>query len=531
MEMQNIMQQMTDMLAMNSRKDYPCDALTTNSASKRDFNKLMNEQMKGGTCANDGSNVASGEKTVYDNAVNTVGVQKVNEARQQQLQESTEETSNLIVGENLDELEPEVQEIVVACFVQISVQVSETLNITPKKLEEIMSQLGIGYMDLQDVNNVQNLVLQTSGEINVTALLTNENLGEQVKNILEIVNKLTENMANELGMDRKDFANILSEMEEGILSAMNSYLEANVTDAELVLDENYKTDKTSFVQEETTEKKVQEPAYKDELVYEDEPVLQEGFASEVGKENTQVVEKTIVQLSDSVRELSTKNEKDQVETIQNSSGENVETIVEKKVEVEVSTGGKDFSQKEEEPAPMFEQIVNHIAEAKVVQVENVQESVEVTQQMYEIVEQVVEQIKVTITADTSEMSMQLNPEHLGKVNLSVIAKEGHITAQFTTENEMAKQALENQIQQLRDTLSEQGLKVEKVEVSVSDFSFQQGNDANAEEQKENQRNAHAKQVQRRLNIADINDVSELTEEEELAVKIMRSNGGQIDYTA
>ena len=175
--------------------------------------------------------------------------------------------------------------------------------------------------------------------------------------------------------------------------------------------------------------------------------------------------------------------------------------------------------------------MDNISNAKVVQTENVQERVEVTQQMREIVEQVIETIKVTVTADTSEMSIQLNPENLGKVNLSVVAKEGHITAQFVTENEMAKHALEAQIQQLKETLTEQGLKVDKVEVSVSDFSFQQGGQASAEEQKENQRNEHAKQVHRSLNLADINDISDLTEEEELAVKIMRSNGGQVDYIA
>ena len=118
-----------------------------------------------------------------------------------------------------------------------------------------------------------------------------------------------------------------------------------------------------------------------------------------------------------------------------------------------------------------------------------------------------------------------------KINLSIVAKEGHITAQFVTETEVARQALESQIQQLRDTLGEQGLKVDKVEVSVSDFSFAQQNNTNAEEQKEQQRSEHAKQVHRNLNLSSLEEVTDLTEEEELAVKIMRSNGNQIDFTA
>ena len=202
--------------------------------------------------------------------------------------------------------------------------------------------------------------------------------------------------------------------------------------------------------------------------------------------------------------------------------------------MEESSSGNDFLKKDGQQStntPIMEQIMNQVSNVKVQVAETIQDKVQVTQQMQEIFEQVVEQVKVTVTADTSEMAIQLNPEHLGKVNLSVVAKEGHITAQFVTENEVARQALESQIQQLRDTLGEQGLKVDKVEVSVSDFSFQEGNQANAEEQKQQQREEHAKQVHRNLNLSSLDELSDMTDAEELAVKIMQSNGNQIDYTA
>ena len=185
----------------------------------------------------------------------------------------------------------------------------------------------------------------------------------------------------------------------------------------------------------------------------------------------------------------------------------------------------------EEPKTVFQNVMEHMVQTATEQVEGVQEKVQVARQVHEIVTQVVEQIKVVVTEDTSEMVIHLNPEHLGKVNLSVVARDGHITAQFVTETELARQALESQIQQLRATLGEQGLKVDKVEVSVSDFSFTQGNSANAEEQKERQRNAHAKALHRNLNLADMNNISDMTEEELLAVDVMRRNGGQIDFTA
>ena len=180
---------------------------------------------------------------------------------------------------------------------------------------------------------------------------------------------------------------------------------------------------------------------------------------------------------------------------------------------------------------MFEQFMSHLTAEKVNMTEDISMKATVVEQMREIVNQVVEQIKVTVKPDTSAMEIQLNPENLGKVNLSVVAKEGHITAQFVTETEMAKHALEGQLQQLRETLGEQGLKVDEVEVTVSNFDFSQSSQANAEEQKQQQQSSFSKKIVRNLNINDMDNLEELTEEEQLAAKIMQLNGNQVDYTA
>ena len=219
--------------------------------------------------------------------------------------------------------------------------------------------------------------------------------------------------------------------------------------------------------------------------------------------------------------------------------QNPHTILSKQMsETENGTGAFDQRQEDsssnEQPKmekPLFDHVVTNTTTSDIGQVEMVNEKVEVIQQFREVVEQVVTQIKVMVSEDTSEMTMQLNPESLGKVNLSVVTKQGHITAQFVTENEVARQALESQVQQLRETLGQQGLKVDKVEVSVSDFNFNQGNETNAEEQKEQQRKGYAKQLQKNLNIKDLDGLDGLSEREQLAIKIMQSNGNQIDYTA
>jgi len=108
-------------------------------------------------------------------------------------------------------------------------------------------------------------------------------------------------------------------------------------------------------------------------------------------------------------------------------------------------------------------------------------------QVREIANQIMEHIKITISPEMTNMELQLNPEHLGRVNLTITEKEGMMTAQFTTQSEVAKEAIESQMTALRESLQNQGIKVEAIEVTVSEFGFerdrQSGQNGNGEPEK------------------------------------------------
>lgn len=107
------------------------------------------------------------------------------------------------------------------------------------------------------------------------------------------------------------------------------------------------------------------------------------------------------------------------------------------------------------------------------------ESAEIRQvSMQEIVDQVVNHIRIRVLPQTTSMELQLNPESLGRVHLSVSSNQGVATATLTVQNEMAKEALESQLVVLRENLESQGLKVESVEVNVSHFGFKNQEDSN-----------------------------------------------------
>lgn len=557
MEMQNVLKQMTDMLSLNVSKESFPSSLSGTTGSK--FETVMSKQMSG-----------KAEKKVMatqkEDASNTVGVQAMGGKRQQELQDvdTSSPQKEVCDGESMmqndaagttEALEQEIPEEVVETVAQwmdtMQEQICEELDITPEELECVMSELGLQFMDLQDMSKVQQLVLKVAGEEDVTAFLTNEQLNSQVKGILQIAVQNEALFTEKLNVSDEEFAQLVEEIfpviEQEVQSGMQELNaeEKTVVDATMLEGTTERPDMVSqgVLEEKSDAKTATEP----ETVVEVQSVeVSEQTQKSAGEEvadttEPSITEKEMTDATDTTELQSVVTEQtedvadeEQTELRKSVAKDDATTETDKKATVEhVDASKKQSAPKQDSGSQtsLFDQMMEQVALAKAEHVESVQDKVTVVQQMREVFEQVVEQIKVTVTEDTSEMTMQLNPENLGKVNLSIVAKEGHITAQFVTETEVARQALESQIQQLRDTLGEQGLKVDKVEVSVSDFSFAQQNNTNAEEQKEQQRSEHAKQVHRNLNLSSLEEVTDLTEEEELAVKIMRSNGNQIDFTA
>lgn len=64
----------------------------------------------------------------------------------------------------------------------------------------------------------------------------------------------------------------------------------------------------------------------------------------------------------------------------------------------------------------------------------------------------------------SEATIWLVPKSLGRIQIHVVANQGNITAQIVTQTQAAKEALDSQMSQLRQTLLQQGFAVDKLEV-------------------------------------------------------------------
>lgn len=141
----------------------------------------------------------------------------------------------------------------------------------------------------------------------------------------------------------------------------------------------------------------------------------------------------------------------------------------------------------------------------------------------DVVQQIVEQVRVNLNRVTTSMELQLYPEHLGKIQIHVVSKDGIMTARIVAETEAARQAIEGGLANLKEAMDGQDLKVEAIEVMVSTTGFERGEEeANSFEQEKMTKG------KRRL---DLSETEEETEEENAELEKMKQVGSSVSYTA
>lgn len=149
----------------------------------------------------------------------------------------------------------------------------------------------------------------------------------------------------------------------------------------------------------------------------------------------------------------------------------------------------------------------------------------------DIMRQIMDYLKIQVKPDMSNLEMQLHPESLGSLQIHVASKGGNITAQFVTQNEAVKAALESQMIQLKESFAEQGVKVDAIEVTVQTHQFEQNlEQGRSRQQEETGRRTRTRRIQ--LDGAySVDDGNGMEEEDRLAAEVMAANGNTVDYTA
>ncbi len=307
------------------------------------------------------------------------------------------------------EISEETTEAVSTLLVQVRQMICETLDITEEELTKTMDALGLQETDLLDRDSLQQIFLSLN-DADPTAFLTNEELFTEFTELLQDV------------MQTVEVSGVTVEEVKAVAENMKE-IEVPVENEETVTFEEAVEGKETKEQEDGTEAKVQEDT----------------------------VETTNYEISSETKAETGNTKEEGHMTEARKDGEKV--VISSETDVNVKN-------------VFIDALANYAVN------ESGELNPEVAAQVREIANQIMEQIKITIRPEQTNMELQLNPEHLGRVHLTITEKEGMMTAQFTTQTEIAKEAIESQMTALKESLQNQGIKVEAIEVTVSEFGFE-----------------------------------------------------------
>ncbi len=347
--------------------------------------------------------------------------------------------------------------------------VKDITGLDDEALAEIMAALGMSFADLLDMGNLKQFVMFINNTSDITDLLMDESMMSQLNNLADVIADI--DIEALTGMTEGEFAKLLQDIADGSLanngSNAGTLQEAGTDNAGQAAD---KTVTVEFVNEEDAQVTVNQ---EDTAQY-----------AATGKEAANSKE-TAVQDGSQQEDTKLAAGKEQAGTDNAGNAENF------KQGTGSQAGGAMAESAQPEARVAHEENFNHqagfiqnLAQAAADVQDGAIPQQANMQTMINIVNQVVEQIKVTMGKEMTNMQLQLNPESLGKVLVSVTSNHGVMTANFTVQSEEAKEALQSQMFALREALESRSLKVDAVEVEVSDFTFSQSNQADSQNQKE-----------------------------------------------
>lgn len=403
---------------------------------------------------------------------------------------------------------------------QIKDAIRKALNLDEEAVDAILAELGIVPLDLMQTENLQQFILLADGGQEATDLLLNEQmmmdfnmLSEMLQELdfLEITDAPMAKLIQQMEMVMEPLPEWGEEMS-AVLPSMMATGQDDTTDPVLTGQIAASADTSTVVENETAQTGQQLP------------MADENSRAILPKED---VDGSAMQTADDQPEMIVSvTETDAGADSGNqgfASGQNAEEMWDAEAQMRPS--------QPEEPQVEMPVFMNHSWQA-VNTVREVSAPQPVTPQMVQIVEQIVEQIRVNLQSDTTSMEMQLNPESLGKVLLNVTAKAGVMTATFTVQTEEARAAIESQMYTLRENLEQKELKVDAVEVTVSNFDFTQA--GNGGEDQKNMDQGDGRSRRYHVEEQDGEEAGELSAEQEaerVRQSVMRDNGSSIDFTA
>lgn len=378
-----------------------------------------------------------------------------------------------------EEKPEETAEAIMAAAAEMIQQVADTMQVDTGEVTGKLEELGMEQTDVLNPQNLSKLILQIAGAEDASVLITDETLYGSYQQIMSQLQNVLHESAGLLEQTPEQMSKLPEQLGETEPSEQPlDASESNVPQTPTIVVE---TSETAADEEVAQEKRTQTAETKNE----DIPEISDGAGQ---KKDAEVNGKT----------TDTKNSGDSPK----DGGENGNQMLQQNL------SAKPTETQIQQAAPT--------ERAWSANTEN-------------IMRQIMDYMKINLKPEMSSMEMQLHPASLGTLQVQVTSKGGVLTANFITQNEAVKAALESQMIQLKNQFEEQGVRVEAIEVTVQTHEFERNLDQGRGNNSQGQEPSRRGRV-RRLNLNDSMTAEEPEEEDMLAKDMMEANGNTVDYS-
>lgn len=457
-----------------------------NAGSRTDTKPVSADSMH-----NSDSRDAESDKAGTDggNDINTKVKTDSSASKADKTAKDNDQTANKSASKSASETSntaPEKEDALTGAVEKIVKETAELLGIDPEQLKDLMAQLGLALQDLLKPENVNMLTANVLADGDAVSLITDASVLDTARQINEMIN----NVLADAGADAAGVAAFIEDKGIDI-----SEMLADVIGPEVSAGADVSADGNVSVIKDT-----------------DAQNASDVFMAKTPEENIAV---------NTEAKASSGNGNSENTDHDTSHGFTDEHILHDDRSAYNAADGR-----------VQEQFSQNTAQAT--------ENVSAPPESYlndpvRTVEQVIEHIKAEVKENFTSLEMTLNPQSLGNVAVNLISKNGALTAEFTTQTEAAKAALESQIVVLKENLEQQGVKVDAVDVTVSSHAFEQnleqGNDGNSEAEA-----AEKERLRKGTRKIDLNTFTDgypedIDEADQVTVSMMQSDGNRMDYRA
>lgn len=398
--------------------------------------------------------------------------ENVNATDSEKLDESVDIVENV---EGVEELSNEELVALLEAVGELLQKVMEQFGLNVEEFSAKLEEFGMQPSDLLTQDGLKEFFLQMNNA-NVSDLVVDENLNMQLQSFMtSVAGELT--ALQNLDVDAQQ---IISDLDMDVEALLHKFSVDNVADDLTVVDT---ASQDEFEQNANYEKN-------QDVVASDEPeVIVTDKRSQTGANNT------------------------------GSEHQQTDGKAQQNITQDASITESNASTQNTFENPVLQAIQNAVNNVQSVAVS--EESVQQTN----VVRQIVEQVRLNMNQQSTSLELQLYPEHLGRIQINIVSKQGVMTASIVAETESAKQAIESGLLNLKEAMEQQDLKVEAIEVAVSTMGFERN-----DEQQQSFDEKGSSNPRRKIELSELGE-DDISVEDEVEVEKMKATGSSVSYMA